>query len=55
MLVGAFFGAQLLGEGEVRRRIACAVVIAVGVLMIALGKNVPCASREVRKRTCLLR
>ncbi|HEX6245626.1 MAG TPA: EamA family transporter, partial [Polyangiales bacterium] len=37
MLVGAFFGAQLLGEGEVRRRIACAALIAVGVLMIALG------------------
>jgi uncharacterized membrane protein len=37
MLVGAFFGAQLLGEGEVRRRIACAGVIALGVLLIALG------------------
>jgi drug/metabolite transporter (DMT)-like permease len=37
MLVGAFFGARLLGEGEVRRRLACAAAIAVGVLMIALG------------------
>ena len=37
MLVGAFFGARLLGEGEVRRRLACAAVIAAGVLMIALG------------------
>jgi drug/metabolite transporter (DMT)-like permease len=37
MLVGAFFGARLLGEGEVRRRLACAAVIAVGVLMLALG------------------
>jgi drug/metabolite transporter (DMT)-like permease len=37
MLVGAFFGAQLLGEGEVKRRIACAGVIGLGVLMIAVG------------------
>jgi drug/metabolite transporter (DMT)-like permease len=37
MLVGAFFGAQLLGEGEVRRRLLCAGVIALGVLLIALG------------------
>jgi drug/metabolite transporter (DMT)-like permease len=37
MLVGAFFGAQLLGEGEVRRRLLCAGVIGLGVLMIAFG------------------
>jgi drug/metabolite transporter (DMT)-like permease len=37
MLVGAFFGAHLLDEGEVKRRLACAAVIAVGVLLIALG------------------
>jgi drug/metabolite transporter (DMT)-like permease len=37
MLVGAFFGAHLLAEGEVKRRLACAAVIAVGVLLIALG------------------
>jgi hypothetical protein len=37
MLVGAFFGARLLAEGEVKRRLACAGIIAVGVLLIALG------------------
>jgi drug/metabolite transporter (DMT)-like permease len=37
MLIGAFFGARLLAEGEVKRRLACAAIIAVGVLMIALG------------------
>lgn len=37
MLVGAFFGAQLLREGEVFRRLACAAWIALGVLLIALG------------------
>lgn len=37
MLVAAFLGARMLGEGEVLRRVACAAVIAVGVAMIALG------------------
>lgn len=37
MLVGAFFGAHLLAEGEVKRRLVCAGIIAVGVLLIALG------------------
>ena len=37
MLVGAFFGARLLGEGDVRRRITFAAVIAAGVMLIALG------------------
>ncbi|HET8936555.1 MAG TPA: DMT family transporter [Polyangiales bacterium] len=37
MLVGAFFGARLLGEGDVRRRIVFAAVIAAGVMLIALG------------------
>jgi drug/metabolite transporter (DMT)-like permease len=37
MLVGAFFGAHLLAEGEVKRRLVCAGIIAAGVLLIALG------------------
>lgn len=37
LLVGAFFGAQLLDEGELKRRLVCAGVIALGVLLIALG------------------
>ena len=37
MLVGAFFGARLLGEGDVRSRIVFAAVIAVGVMLIAVG------------------
>lgn len=37
LLVGAFFGARLLAEGELRRRLLCAGVIAMGVLLIALA------------------
>jgi uncharacterized membrane protein len=37
LLVGAFFGARLLAEGELKRRLLCAGVIALGVLLIALG------------------
>jgi uncharacterized membrane protein len=37
LLVGAFFGARLLAEGELKRRVLCAGVIALGVLLIALG------------------
>jgi drug/metabolite transporter (DMT)-like permease len=37
MLVGAFFGAQLLKEGELLRRLFSAGLIGVGVLLIALG------------------
>jgi uncharacterized membrane protein len=37
MLVGAFFGARLLHEGEVKRRVLCAALIALGVLLIMLG------------------
>jgi drug/metabolite transporter (DMT)-like permease len=37
MLVGAFFGAHLLREGEAVRRLSCAALIALGVLLIALG------------------
>jgi drug/metabolite transporter (DMT)-like permease len=37
MLVGAFFGAQLLKEGDVKQRVACAGLIALGVGLIATG------------------
>jgi drug/metabolite transporter (DMT)-like permease len=37
LLVGAFFGARLLDEGELKRRLSCAGLIALGVLLIALG------------------
>ena len=37
MLVAAFLGARMLGEGEVLRRVLCAVVIGAGVALIALG------------------
>lgn len=36
MLIGAFFGAQLLKEGNLRQRLACAGLIASGVAMIAM-------------------
>jgi uncharacterized membrane protein len=37
MLVGAFFGAKLLKEGNVKQRVACAGLIALGVGLIATG------------------
>ncbi len=37
MLVGAFFGARLLDEGETGRRVLGAAIIAVGVMLIALS------------------
>lgn len=37
MLVGAFFGAKLLGEGKVWQRVAGAGLIALGVVGIAVG------------------
>lgn len=37
MLIGAFFGARLLKEGNVLGRVASASLIALGVLLIALG------------------
>ncbi|SMC17657.1 EamA-like transporter family protein [Andreprevotia lacus DSM 23236] len=37
MLLGAFFGARLLGEGDVARRLAGAALIAAGVAGLALG------------------
>jgi drug/metabolite transporter (DMT)-like permease len=37
MLVGAFFGAKLLKEGNVKQRVACAGLIAFGVGLIATG------------------
>ena len=37
MLIGAFMGAQLLAEGEVRRRMIGAALIAAGVAGLALG------------------
>ena len=38
MLFGAFLGARFLSEGEVVRRVACALLIGVGVAMIALSR-----------------
>lgn len=37
ILVGALFGARLLGEGDVRRRLAAAGVIVLGVVALAVG------------------
>ncbi|MFT3925198.1 MAG: EamA family transporter [Myxococcales bacterium] len=38
MLFGAFFGARLLAEGQLMRRVSCATLIACGVMLIALGR-----------------
>jgi uncharacterized membrane protein len=38
MLVAAFFGARLLGEGSVRRRVMGAALIAAGVVALAVGR-----------------
>jgi len=38
MLVAAFFGARLLGEGSVRRRVMGAALIAAGVVALAAGR-----------------
>ena len=37
ILIGALFGARLLGEGEMRRRIPAAAAIVAGVVALALG------------------
>jgi drug/metabolite transporter (DMT)-like permease len=37
MLIGAFFGARLLKEGNLRQRLVCAGLIACGVALIATG------------------
>jgi uncharacterized membrane protein len=37
MLIGAFMGAKLLAEGEMRRRMAGAALIVLGVGALALG------------------
>lgn len=38
MLIAAFFGARLLGEGSMRRRLAGAALIAAGVAALATGR-----------------
>jgi drug/metabolite transporter (DMT)-like permease len=37
MLIAAFFGVRLLGEGELWRRVAGAALIASGVVSLALA------------------
>jgi len=37
ILVGALFGARLLAEGEARRRLGAALIMVLGVVMLALG------------------
>ena len=37
ILIGAALGAQLLAEGDVRRRLACASAIVVGIAALAIG------------------
>lgn len=37
MMIGAYFGARLLREGALRRRIAASAVIVCGVVGLALG------------------
>jgi drug/metabolite transporter (DMT)-like permease len=37
ILIGAALGAQLLGEGDVRRRLACAGAIVLGIAALAVG------------------
>jgi drug/metabolite transporter (DMT)-like permease len=39
MLVAAFFGARLLGEGSARRRVLGAAFIAGGVVALATGQG----------------
>ncbi len=37
IVIGAFFGARLLGEGDAKRRLAAAAGMAVGIIALALG------------------